>query len=365
MPEVLTQQYAIINHGYDLEDTCSSYNSDNKPQECIDGSNDAQNATAVCSLISSIITFLFASVVGRLSDTYGRRTFLLSGILLSIASPIVLVLLQVKKFDIHPNWYFVAQALQGFINWFTVALAAISDVMPYELRAPSFGLVNAAFLLGFSISPSFSLVLDSHLKVSIMSVFLLLFVFCYAFIFFPETLTVIRSADEPLQENKSSRVISILQRPIKDLSILLRNQTIINVTTIAIFSTLAASVSFTFLVYYLEQNLDFDDQDISTLFVINGLAGFIVQSVFFRVLNKRMKDRNLLLLSFVFGIIYNFICSIAQTKRVIYFASALSSFTMLGFPIIASLKSILVDVTEQGKLLLLFYMKNSNSKIFY
>ena len=58
---------------------------------------------------------------------------------------------------------------------------------------------------------------------------------------------------------------------------------------------------------------------------------------------------HLLLLSFALGVMFTFKYSIAQKKYQTCIASSLSLCLMLSLHLIALLKSMLVDVTEQGQ----------------
>ena len=73
VPSVMTDRYARLNHGYKLELDCAEYAMGVKPQECLDGSADAQNAVALEQMVSNTLTFLTSSLVGSLSDEYGRK----------------------------------------------------------------------------------------------------------------------------------------------------------------------------------------------------------------------------------------------------------------------------------------------------
>ena len=77
VPSVMIDQYAKINHGFDLGDTCANYGKDERPQACLDGSADAQTASASSSFFSNTICFATSSLLGSLSDEYGRRHLLL------------------------------------------------------------------------------------------------------------------------------------------------------------------------------------------------------------------------------------------------------------------------------------------------
>lgn len=73
VPAVMSDRYARLNHGYTDDKDCSLFGMDDKPQACLAGSSDAQNAAAMSNLISNGLTFLTSSLMGSISDERGRR----------------------------------------------------------------------------------------------------------------------------------------------------------------------------------------------------------------------------------------------------------------------------------------------------
>lgn len=73
VPAVMTDRYARLNHGYQGIQTCADYGMRDKPQACLDGSADAQRAVAMEQMISNILTFFTSSLMGSISDEYGRK----------------------------------------------------------------------------------------------------------------------------------------------------------------------------------------------------------------------------------------------------------------------------------------------------
>ncbi len=97
----------------------------------------------------SITQFIFAPIIGNLSDRYGRRPVLLLS-LFGFGLDYILL-------SIAPNlfWLFVGRILAGITGAsFTTATAYIADISTPEKRAQSFGMIGAAFGLGFIIGPS-------------------------------------------------------------------------------------------------------------------------------------------------------------------------------------------------------------------
>lgn len=352
VPAVMTDRFARLNHGFDGEQDCSvSAGSDNThtPQQCIDGSNDAQNAQALSQLVLNLLTFLTSSVVGSMSDVHGRRSILLVGIFLTVLPPFCLVLMQLLP-HMSPYWYYAAGAAGGIVNFLAIALSVLGDVMPQRFRAPCFGLLLAGFSLGFAFSPMIALTM-SQFHVSLFSCLALFAGFLFAVFMMPETLPAEAAAAAAARnENSTSDVKSFLLRPVTELSILNRDALFRTLALLAFFSGLAASADQSLLVYYVEAHLNFQKQDIAKLFMILGLTGIFVQSVVLKVLTDLTGERAVIVLSFAVGAIHNVMISLATSKGMLFGAVALGTLTMVSFPTISAIKSNNVKESEQGRI---------------
>jgi len=97
----------------------------------------------------AITQFLFAPVIGNLSDKYGRRPVLL-GSLLGFGIDYLFLALAPAY-----GWLFLGRVIAGITGAsFTTASAYIADVSTTETRAKNFGMIGAAFGLGFIIGPA-------------------------------------------------------------------------------------------------------------------------------------------------------------------------------------------------------------------
>jgi DHA1 family tetracycline resistance protein-like MFS transporter len=103
----------------------------------------------VLTVIYAIIQFFCAPIIGNLSDKYGRRPVLLIS-LLGFGIDYLFMALAPTIW-----WLFVSRVIAGVTGAsFTTASAYIADVSTNETRAKNFGLLGAAFGLGFIIGPS-------------------------------------------------------------------------------------------------------------------------------------------------------------------------------------------------------------------
>lgn len=96
----------------------------------------------------AIMQFLFSSILGGLSDRFGRRPILLLS-LFGLGLDYIL-----QAFAPTIAWLFIGRIIAGIMGAsFTTATAYIADISTPEKRAQNFGLIGAAFGLGFIIGP--------------------------------------------------------------------------------------------------------------------------------------------------------------------------------------------------------------------
>ena len=149
------------------------------------GLDQAISVGAWMSLAMALATFFAAPVLGNLSDALGRRPVLLIALggmaahyaVLAVADSLALIVL--------------GRVLTGvFGGSFAPAQAAIADVTGPDQRARNFGLVSAAFGVGFVAGPALGGLLSQFGERTPFVVALVLSAanFVYGLVLFPETL---------------------------------------------------------------------------------------------------------------------------------------------------------------------------------
>lgn len=134
----------------------------------------------------SIMQFIFSPVLGNLSDQYGRRPVLLISLfgfgvdyLLTAFAPTI-------------GWLFAGRIIAGIMGAsFTTASAYIADVSTPEKRAQNFGMIGAAFGLGFIIGPALGGVIAQYgLRAPFIAAAVLTFInWLYGYFILPESLS--------------------------------------------------------------------------------------------------------------------------------------------------------------------------------
>jgi MFS transporter, DHA1 family, tetracycline resistance protein len=109
----------------------------------------AATQTGIFAFVWAAMQFVFAPVMGALSDRFGRRPVVLLSnfglgcdyLLMAVAPTL--------------SWLFVGRVISGITAAsFPTANAYIADVTPPEKRAAKFGMLGAAFGLGFIVGPA-------------------------------------------------------------------------------------------------------------------------------------------------------------------------------------------------------------------
>ena len=99
--------------------------------------------------IFGLMQFVFSPIMGALSDRFGRRPVLLISIFGLGVDYVIMALAP------SIGWLFVGRTLSGITAAsFSTANAYVADITPPEDRAKSFGLLGAAFGIGFVVGPA-------------------------------------------------------------------------------------------------------------------------------------------------------------------------------------------------------------------
>jgi DHA1 family tetracycline resistance protein-like MFS transporter len=111
----------------------------------------------IMTALYAVMQFLFAPVLGALSDTLGRRLVLL----ISLAGAAINYV--VMAFAPQLWMLLLGRAIAGLTSAnVSVATAYITDISPEDTRARRFGLSNAMFGIGFIVGPVLGGLLGDH-----------------------------------------------------------------------------------------------------------------------------------------------------------------------------------------------------------
>lgn len=231
----------------------------------------------------SIMQLIFAPVLGRLSDKYGRRPVLLVSILGTSLGFLIL------GFATTLWMLFAGRIIDGISGGnISTAQAYIADVTTKENRAKGMGLIGAAFGLGFVFGPAIGGIL-SRWGISVPFLFAGGLAFVNAILLYftlPETVT----ADHP------ARVSAARGRGWRQLIVSLRHPRLSVVLTIYFLSIVAFSIMTASFSLFLMFRMGYDAFHNGWVFAFVGIISATIQGALIGKMVKRFGEPALVIM---------------------------------------------------------------------
>lgn len=167
---------------------------------------DAASYGKYLTVAYALMQFVFAPVIGNLSDKFGRRPVLLASLFGFGIDYLFLA------FAPTIGWLFIGRVVAGITGAsFTTATAYIADISTAETRAKNFGMVGAAFGIGFILGPTIGGVLgEIGLRVPFYAAAgLALINAAYGYFILPESLSLDKR--RPFEWKRANPVGSLMQ----------------------------------------------------------------------------------------------------------------------------------------------------------
>ena len=236
----------------------------------------------------ALMQFLCSPILGSLSDRFGRRTVILLSCL-GLGLDYVFMALAPSL-----GWLFVGRIISGITAAsFSTSLAYIADVTPPEKRAASFGLMGAAFGMGFVLGPAVGGLLGglSPRAPFWASAVLALVNVLYGWFVLPESLS-----HEHRRRFEWRRA-----NPVGALALLGTRKGLIGLVGIYGLYMLAHQALQSTFVLYTEHRFNWDARMVGLTLAAVGACTIVVQGVLVRHAVARMGERRTLLLGLTGG----------------------------------------------------------------
>lgn len=281
--------------------------------------------------------FLFAPFMGSLSDRFGRRPVLLISLIAFSVDYLVLALAPTVA------WLFVGRIVAGITGAsISTAMAYISDVSTPENKAKNFGLVGAAFGVGFIIGPVIGGLLGQYgSRVPFYAAAILCFVnFVYGYFVLPESLS---PEKRRAFEWKAANPIGALARLKKFPQIIL----LVVAMFFMYFASHAVHGNWSFYTMY---RYDWDERMVGLSLGAIGLLVALVQGGLVRFVNPRIGNGKSILLGFAFQAVGLTLIGLAVQDWMIFLFLIPYSLGGLAGPAIQSEITNHVPANEQGQI---------------
>ena len=287
--------------------------------------------------IYSVMQFIFSPIIGGLSDQYGRRPVLL-GSLLGFGLDYIFT-----AFATSIGWLFLARIIAGIFGAsFTTAGAYIADVSPPEKRAQNFGLIGAAFGLGFILGPMIGGLLGQYgTRVPfLVSAGLSLLNCVYGYFILPESLKT--ENRRPFDWKRAN--------PLGALRHLQKNPVIFGLVVPLILIYLAGYSTQSTWTYFTMEKFGWNEEWVGYSLAFVGLMAAIVQGGLTRTLIPRLGNTKSIYWGLSLYAVSFLLYAFANQGWMMFIITIASSLGGLATPALQAIMANQVPANEQGEL---------------
>lgn len=285
----------------------------------------------------AVMQFLFSPVMGGLSDQYGRRPILLASLfgfgldyLLLVFAPTI-------------AWLFVGRLIAGVMGAsFTTAAAYMADISTPEKRGQNFGMIGAAFGLGFIIGPLIGgFVSDLGTRVPFMVAGgLTILNWLYGYFVLPESLSLEnRRKFDWKRANPVGALINLRRFPM-----IIGLVTALFLVYVSSFSTQGTWT------YYTQEKFKWSEREVGFSLTFIGLMIAFVQGFLTRILIPKLGARKAIYTGFGFSILGSLLYCFANESWMVYAIMVPFALGGLAGPAMQGIISGQVPANEQGEL---------------
>jgi DHA1 family tetracycline resistance protein-like MFS transporter len=285
----------------------------------------------------ALVQFLCAPIVGALSDKYGRRPILLLSLLGFGLDYLVLAVAPTI------GWLFLARIIAGvFGASFTTGAAYIADVSSAEKRAQNFGLLGAAFGLGFIIGPvTGGLLGEIGPRVPFYAAALVTFLnLTYGYFILPESLH-----KENRREFEWSRA-----NPLGALFALKRYPSVAGLIGALTFIYLASHAIQGTWTYFSMEKFNWSESMVGYSLGLVGIMSALVQGLLIRIIIPKIGEYNTMITGIIFNICGCLLFSMANEGWMLLCFIIPYSLGGIAGPAIQGILSNQIPDNEQGQL---------------
>ncbi|QNN45316.1 TCR/Tet family MFS transporter [Thermomonas brevis] len=294
--------------------------------------------TGVFAFAFSVVQFFCTPIQGALSDRFGRRPVILLSCLGLGADFVFMALAPTLA------WLFVGRLLSAATSAsFSTANAYIADVVPADQRAKSFGMIGAAFGLGFIVGPLIGGVLGDvdHRLPFWFAAGLALLNFLYGLFVLPESLP---------RERRSPRFDWKHARPMGGVKMLLEYPRIWGLVAVVFVANFAHYVYPSTFVLFADAAFGWKEKQAGYVLAAVGVLSVIVNVALVGRLVKALGERRALLLGLACGTVGFVMYGLAGAGWMFLLGLPVSALWAIAAPATMALITRQVPADVQGRI---------------
>lgn len=300
------------------------------------GANEISSLFGAMLAVHALMQFVFAPVLGVLSDRYGRRPVLL----LSLAGTTVDYL--VMAFTPHLWLLFAGRAVAGLTAANTaVAIAYIADITPEAERARRYGLFHAFFGAGFVLGPVIGGALGD---VSVRDPFLAAAALNGANLLL--ALSMLPESHQPARTPIDWRALN----PFVPLRWALTFRALVPLLAVFLLISLVGQTYTTVWVLFVEDRFGWTGTEVGLSLGTFGALVALAQGFAVGPVTRWLGERGTLLLGIACEAAALLVLAFAQASWIAFAVIPLLAFGGIGLPALRALQTAAVDRERQGQL---------------
>lgn len=295
----------------------------------------ASHTVGILAALYSLMQFVFAPVLGNLSDRFGRRPVILGSLLGAGLDYLLLAWAPTL------GWLYLGRIIAGITGAsFTAASAYIADISPPEKRGANFGIIGAAFGLGFIAGPALGGLLgQENLRLPfLVAAGLTLLNWFYGLFILPESLK---------PEHRRCFVWS-RANPLGSFLALRTYPLVLGLAATFFLIHTAHNMLHTTWVLYTGYRYDWTPRQVGVSLAVVGVMAALVQGLLARRLIPALGERRALLLGLGISVLAMTGYGLAPNGTVVYGVLIFGAFGGLAGPAAQGLVSRSVGADEQG-----------------
>jgi DHA1 family tetracycline resistance protein-like MFS transporter len=301
---------------------------------------DASQAARMLGLFGTTFAgmqFFFSPILGSLSDRFGRR-------------PVVLL----SNFGLGADyllmawapalpWLFLGRVISGLTaSSIPTAMAYMADVTPAEKRAGAFGMLNAAFGVGFVLGPALGGLLGgvNPRLPFLVAAYLSLLNGLYGTFVLPESLS--REHRSPFSWRRAN--------PVGSVAMLARSKSLLLLSGLLLLGYTAQQLLQNVYVLYTDYRYHWSPQTVGLSLGVVGIFTIFYGAVVMRPAAARLGERICIVIGLTGGAIGYTAIGLSKTGLLVWLAIPFLNLNSLTWPSAQALMSRGTSRSEQGQL---------------
>uniref|UniRef100_A0A0N4ZE98 MFS domain-containing protein n=1 Tax=Parastrongyloides trichosuri TaxID=131310 RepID=A0A0N4ZE98_PARTI len=285
------------------------------------------------------ISFVTAPILGRLTDLYGRKPYLLTTVLIT-CTPIPCLLLP-------GPWYITIFVFSGFLgNSFSIVNAYAADITTIADRHNAYALISATFGASFTCSPFLGALLSERYgnpTVILLALFISLFNLFFIYTLVPESHTN-NSAVEPIEFLLLFNTIREFYTSLKSW----KDDYIFKISMVVFFSSLSETGQISCFFIFLRIIIEMSMSEVGMFIAYVGILAVLFQAFLFKYLINTISIKGTVALALLAQMIQLFFYGLCFNIYVIWGLGIFLAISQMVYPALSAAISLSHTNEEQG-----------------